>query len=268
MAGGNPNILDPEAVRAIHKWAAGAPRLINTLADNALYEAYLAGRGRVAKDDVQRAAADLGLRDELEAPGPASELANERPAGALAGALPPSLGAAAPSHPAAADPGPEIGAEVAPALPVHGAGPDWSEATVVARAPGAALPASDPSALIDLEDEVSADSLGALVPGPEPGPFADLAEEAAKLDPRKSPDDITPESVSAEPEPAFGLGAADQGHPAAAVGNPSAVDAPVEIEFGIGDLADEPPSARPPAPEGPIDEEELDSLFEGLLDEG
>jgi hypothetical protein len=38
---------------------------VNTLADNALFEAHLAGRGRVAAADVERAASELGLSTTL-----------------------------------------------------------------------------------------------------------------------------------------------------------------------------------------------------------
>jgi len=60
---GDPAILAPEAVESLVRLGRGVPRLLNTLADNALYEAYLAGRKRVAEVDVERAAGDLGLED-------------------------------------------------------------------------------------------------------------------------------------------------------------------------------------------------------------
>lgn len=60
-AGGNPAILDPSAVHALIKASRGVPRHLNTLADNALFEAHLAGRVSVSANDVERAAADLRL---------------------------------------------------------------------------------------------------------------------------------------------------------------------------------------------------------------
>ncbi|MFT5443233.1 MAG: type II secretory pathway predicted ATPase ExeA [Myxococcota bacterium] len=60
-AEGNPETIPPEAMSALHKLGGGRPRLVNTLADNALFEAYLAGRAFLCADDIERAAADLGV---------------------------------------------------------------------------------------------------------------------------------------------------------------------------------------------------------------
>jgi type II secretory pathway predicted ATPase ExeA len=60
MAGGNPAILAREAAAGVARFAGGIPRRMNTLADNALFEAYLAGRRSVSIPDVELAAADLG----------------------------------------------------------------------------------------------------------------------------------------------------------------------------------------------------------------
>ena len=53
--------MPSEALDALHKLGRGRPRLLNTLADNALFEAYLAGRNRLEAGDIERAAADLGI---------------------------------------------------------------------------------------------------------------------------------------------------------------------------------------------------------------
>ncbi len=58
---GNPDIVPPAAMDALHKFGRGRPRLLNTLADNALFEAYLTGRTSIDPSDVERAAADLGI---------------------------------------------------------------------------------------------------------------------------------------------------------------------------------------------------------------
>ena len=59
--GGQPELIPAEALDALHKLGRGRPRLLNTLADNALFEAYLAGRKAIDSSDVERAAADLGV---------------------------------------------------------------------------------------------------------------------------------------------------------------------------------------------------------------
>jgi type II secretory pathway predicted ATPase ExeA len=60
-AEGDASMLPPDAMMSLSKYGQGRPRLLNTLTDNALYEAYLAGRTELACQDVERAAADLGI---------------------------------------------------------------------------------------------------------------------------------------------------------------------------------------------------------------
>lgn len=59
-AEGDISVFEPEAVRRIHELGRGHPRPINTLADNALFEAHLAGHRHCTRDDVDRAARGLG----------------------------------------------------------------------------------------------------------------------------------------------------------------------------------------------------------------
>lgn len=61
IAGGNPAILEPGAVAALHALGGGLPGRMNTLADNALFEAFLCGRPKMTRTDVERACRDLGL---------------------------------------------------------------------------------------------------------------------------------------------------------------------------------------------------------------
>jgi general secretion pathway protein A len=61
VAKGNPNIVPNSAIESLFKFGRGRPRLLNTLADNALFEAYLAGRPAIDPSDVERAASDLGV---------------------------------------------------------------------------------------------------------------------------------------------------------------------------------------------------------------
>ena len=62
VAGGDPEIFEPGAVKAIYSLGGGRPRRMNTLADNALFEAFLVGRKLVSEQDVCRAGADLSLQ--------------------------------------------------------------------------------------------------------------------------------------------------------------------------------------------------------------
>jgi type II secretory pathway predicted ATPase ExeA len=87
---GDPAILDSDAIETIASAAGGNPRRLNVLADNSLYEAYLAGRVHVTAEDVARAAADLGLSPEdaegAPKPGEATPLVEEAAAEATADA--------------------------------------------------------------------------------------------------------------------------------------------------------------------------------------
>jgi hypothetical protein len=58
---GKTEILPPTAMDALFKFGRGRPRLLNTLSDNALFEAYLAGRASIEASDIERAASDLGI---------------------------------------------------------------------------------------------------------------------------------------------------------------------------------------------------------------
>ncbi|MBW2420254.1 MAG: AAA family ATPase [Deltaproteobacteria bacterium] len=61
FVGGQAEILADDAVSSLFKYGRGRPRLLNTLADNALFEAYLGGRSQLSASDVERAANDLGV---------------------------------------------------------------------------------------------------------------------------------------------------------------------------------------------------------------
>jgi general secretion pathway protein A len=67
-AGGDPGILAPDAVEAIHRLGRGLPGLLNRLADNALFEAFLCGHRRATRADVERAHRDLGFDALPKAP--------------------------------------------------------------------------------------------------------------------------------------------------------------------------------------------------------
>ena len=59
-AGCGNEIVLPGAVAALHEFSDGAPGRINALADNALFEAWLAGHTQLTRSDVERAHRDLG----------------------------------------------------------------------------------------------------------------------------------------------------------------------------------------------------------------
>ena len=79
-AGGEPELLLPGAVQGLHQLGGGWPGRMNTLADNALYEAYLAGRTQVTRGEVERAGAALGWSELPEAASTSGSMPTARPA--------------------------------------------------------------------------------------------------------------------------------------------------------------------------------------------
>jgi len=82
QAGGDPAILAPDAVESIHRLGLGLPGLLNRLADNALFEAFLCGRGRATRADVERAHRDLGFDPPPQSPARAEPRGEPNPADA------------------------------------------------------------------------------------------------------------------------------------------------------------------------------------------
>ena len=85
VVGGKIEAFPPAALDALYKFGRGRPRLLNTLADNALFEAYLAGRTTIDASDVERAAGDLGI-----GPNPGSTFITPTPAAPAADWSPPA----------------------------------------------------------------------------------------------------------------------------------------------------------------------------------
>jgi type II secretory pathway predicted ATPase ExeA len=67
QAGGDPSILEADAVSAVQWLGRGLPGQINTLADNALFEAFLCGRQQMSRADVECAHRALGWEQPAEA---------------------------------------------------------------------------------------------------------------------------------------------------------------------------------------------------------
>jgi general secretion pathway protein A len=61
VAGARRMLFSPEAIPQIHRYAGGVPRLINTICDNCLFEAFLLKMEEVTPKIVHSVAGDLGL---------------------------------------------------------------------------------------------------------------------------------------------------------------------------------------------------------------
>jgi type II secretory pathway predicted ATPase ExeA len=61
VAGCEEDIFMQDAVKAVHLFSNGVPRLINTVCDNALLEGFLLKRKQIDKDVIESVAVSLGL---------------------------------------------------------------------------------------------------------------------------------------------------------------------------------------------------------------
>ena len=66
VAGGNPGIFTPDALRAIHAYTGGIPRNINNLCDTALMIGFAGRATSVTPDLVAEAALDTCLANPVE----------------------------------------------------------------------------------------------------------------------------------------------------------------------------------------------------------
>jgi type II secretory pathway predicted ATPase ExeA len=67
LAGASRMLFDPEAIDTMHTLSRGIPRVINTLGDNALFEAFLARRDDVDGALMRRVSENLGVTLQAEA---------------------------------------------------------------------------------------------------------------------------------------------------------------------------------------------------------
>lgn len=73
VAGANHMLFNDDVIPLIHRYAGGVPRLINTICDNCLFEAYLRKMKEVDNRVAHSVAGDLGLLQQ-----PLSELPQDR----------------------------------------------------------------------------------------------------------------------------------------------------------------------------------------------
>jgi type II secretory pathway predicted ATPase ExeA len=92
-------IFTRDAIAAIHRFSGGTPRLINTLADNALFEGHMSRAKPVDASIIAAVAEELGLCETEEDPSQEEELSPFDPVG-MVSPSPPSAPAPSPPEPA------------------------------------------------------------------------------------------------------------------------------------------------------------------------
>jgi len=77
MIAGHPTggIFTNSALRAVHRFSGGIPRIVNVICDNALLTAFSEQTGKVPAQLVEEAAKDLGLSDMTTGPGAVARVA-------------------------------------------------------------------------------------------------------------------------------------------------------------------------------------------------
>ena len=110
LAGASRMPFTQEAVRAVHRFSGGTPRVINTLCDNALFEGYIARAPMIDEQMIARVALDLGLEggptpEEPKAPAPKPPASKPPPRAAPSAPVPPQVTAAAEAKSKAMDHG-------------------------------------------------------------------------------------------------------------------------------------------------------------------
>jgi general secretion pathway protein A len=182
VAGARQMLFSREAVAAVHEVSRGTPRVINTLCDNAMLEAYLLKRKAVGRDLILSAARDLGLVDAPPAPATAVARAQADPLDPRI--VTPARAAAAPQPRAPAQDGrpaapsgpradvPTAARTTAPPRPAGAPGPAASRPPAPQAVPPRAPAGQAPAAPRPARAIVSPRSPAAAPAGPAPGAAA------------------------------------------------------------------------------------------------
>ena len=64
VAGAITNIFSDMSLENVYEFSKGTPRLINTICDNALLEAFLMKKKEIDREIIENVSADLGLSKE------------------------------------------------------------------------------------------------------------------------------------------------------------------------------------------------------------
>jgi type II secretory pathway predicted ATPase ExeA len=259
LAGATQAVFAPDALEALFRWSGGVPRVLNTLADNALFEGFLAERRPVDHGIVDTAAQSLGLSTPAPTdtytypviPAPAAPGPDLLTPAAAPRRKIPAKAARRPLEPPAAAAVTRI-----EALDTPQDAPDWLEPVAPMPEPRAAQ-----APFAELDSVVAEETAPELDAEPlvDPTPSAELdleledvvAEETLPPLEAESEADAAEPELGDEPEPMLGLDADDE-TPFGSADSDSDED-----QFSLGSLVenlgeDEPAEAEPePEPEEP-----------------
>jgi type II secretory pathway predicted ATPase ExeA len=244
LAGCPRNPFAPDAIEALHRRSGGTPRVINTLCDNALFEAFLARSQEIGKAMVEQIADNLGLEGgrtsaSVAAPAPSPAMAIPAPVPTAPVPPPPPVAPSAPRPvpPTVAAQPPRV--KPVPPRPPPPPAPKPAQVTRASPAPSpaASLSSPPPTGLPPGAAPISSPVPAGLPPGAAPSPARDvgLAVAAAAADEEGDTDDPLLEAkVEDAPPP------------------PPPAEEPVNAEA--------PPASKPRG----VDLAEIDRYLEGL----
>lgn len=177
LAGAKTALFAADAIKLIHHYSQGIPRLINTICDNSLFEGFLLKKKIVEADLVQAVATDLGLA-------PVPQAARRPPARGRAGeVIPvPEIRRIPPSYPAPA---------------TQTSSPAY-QSTSASPAPPVIL---DPELAQGVTIEPVEDESSPYHPQPSPGPEDAFRTEAAEPPPSYAAPESELPQIPLEPPP-------------------------------------------------------------------
>jgi type II secretory pathway predicted ATPase ExeA len=231
LAGSAKTLFSPDAIQAVHRRSKGTPRVINTLCDNALFEAFLARTQEISGAMIEQIAENLGLE-----------------ANRGVGAPPAASPAPAPMPP-----------KTSVTLPVDVSEP--GPAPVSAPTAGSSVPAAHPTAMgagaLGTASRLSAQTqLRAVAPPAPPAPAVTPVKAPYRSSVSTS-SHLDSAPAASEPLPAPPA-AATAGSMASEAGDPRGAGPPPGAPIPA------PPPSAPTKPKPAVDLAEIDRYLEGL----
>jgi type II secretory pathway predicted ATPase ExeA len=201
LAGSAKNPFTPDAVEAVHRRAGGTPRVINTICDNALFEAFLARSSEIRGALIEQIADNLGLDSGAVATAAASAIAAAAPP--ITAPVPPPVVAAPapPAPPPVAPPSPAVSAAAPrpPSVPAFTPPPpaiQTLQVPITAPNPVFAVPPRPPN---PAAAPVTAAVKAPAPPPPPPPPTAPTVAPSASPQPPPPPADAVAGAIPAPP---------------------------------------------------------------------
>jgi type II secretory pathway predicted ATPase ExeA len=253
LAGSARSPFTPDAMEAVHRRASGTPRVINTLCDNALFEAFLARNQQISGPMIEQIADNLGLEAGR---GQAPATVEPAPNSPNAFASPPGIPSAFRRDPELA----EVGGMTVTATVQGGAVPVSSPSATSLPPP---LPVSSPSGFSTPPAPSSPSAAAVAPPIPPVPPLIGSSPSGTHAVMRpSSPSGVVPSIVPVIP--AASLPPQPLAAPPPPPPSPIVQGLPLETQPPPPPADANTPPAEPSKPRPAVDLAEIDRYLEGL----